>query len=137
MGYEIPPIPVIDIEADNEREARRRVLQDASQYGIVSEDGFAAFLAESQFELDFAESSFRMPDMKWEKFFDSHAPEIATPETKNEKRSASEDVKQIVLKFDLETYKRFDEMCGVLSHKYGTTSITDTLIKTLETDFHS
>lgn len=137
MGYSVPPIPVIDIEADDEREARRRVLQDASQYGTVNEDGFAEFLAESKFELDFAESSFRLPDMKWDKFFDSNAPEIALPEDKKEQRSASEGVKQVVLKFDADTYSKFDQMCVSLSHKYGTTSTTDTIIKSLETDFNS
>lgn len=135
-GYHIPPIPVIDIEADNLREAKRRVLQDASQYGIVNEEGFAEFLNDAQFDLDFAEKSFRMPDMKWDKFFDSNAPEIDGPE-EPKTRTASEGVKQVVLKLDLDTFARFEQMCTSLSHKYGTSSTTDTIIKSLETDFNS
>ena len=71
-GYEIPPIPVIDIEAKDEKEAKRRILQDASQYGTVNEDGFLEFLTENQFDLEFAKDSFRLPDINWDSFFDSN-----------------------------------------------------------------
>ena len=137
MGYTVPPIPVIDIHADNEREARRRVLQDASQYGVINEDGFLEFLNESEFDLDFAQSAFRLPDMKWDKFFDSNAPEIDPEPTEGKQRSASEDVKSVVLKFDLENYQRFEQFTNSLAHKYGTSSVTDTILKSLERDFHS
>lgn len=138
IEYTIPAVPVIDIQADSEREAKRRVLQDASSYGVVNEDGFLEFLSDSQFELDFAESSFRLPDIKWDRFFESNSPEVnPDSEAVSEQRSASEDVKQVVLKFDLENHARFVRFCEVLGHKYQVTSVTDTILKSLETDFNS
>lgn len=135
MGYDIPEIPVIDIEADSEREAKRRVLQDASQYGIVDQDGFLEFLSDSKFELDFAEGSFRLPDIKWESFFESNAPEI-DPNAKKE-RSSSDGVKQVVLKFDEETHRNFEQFCSSLSHKFDTRSVSDTVYRALEQQFKS
>jgi hypothetical protein len=134
LGYSVPAIPVVDIVADSEREAKRRVLQDASQYGVVNEDGFAEFLHASEFDLDFARDSFRLPDIKWDKFFEGNAVEVSGSE---KGRSASEEVKSVVLKFDSDTHEKFLKFVDVLAHKYDTKSVTDTVFKALESDFHS
>jgi hypothetical protein len=44
MGYTIPLIPVVYIEAQSREEAKELLLKCISKYGTVTEDGFADFL---------------------------------------------------------------------------------------------
>jgi DNA modification methylase len=73
LGYEIPPVPVIDIEANDEQEAKRRILQDASSYGTVNSDGLEEFLHNANFSLEFAADSFRLPDVNLDRLFEGSA----------------------------------------------------------------
>ena len=57
-GYEIPDIPIIHIEADNEKEAKEKLLQVSSQYGEFSEQGFADFLLSA--DLNISELDIRL-----------------------------------------------------------------------------
>jgi len=52
-GIEIPPIPVSFVEAKDKKEAKKKVLALASQFGEVSSDGLYEFLELS--EIDFKE----------------------------------------------------------------------------------
>lgn len=45
-GYSIPEIPVVELDADSETEARKLVLLINSRYGIISEEGFYDFAQE-------------------------------------------------------------------------------------------
>jgi hypothetical protein len=57
MGYSIPEIPVVYVEAKNEDEAKELLLKCISQYGKVIIDGFFSFT--EGLELDF--SDFEIP----------------------------------------------------------------------------
>jgi hypothetical protein len=53
-GYQIPDLPVIEIEAENEKEAKKLVLQASSQHGEVTRESFDLFIEDldlSQLEL--------------------------------------------------------------------------------------
>ncbi len=66
-SYQIPPIPVVVVQADDLKQAKRRVLQGTSQYGIMKDDGLYEFMQKS--EIDFSDiKSFRLPDIDTDKF---------------------------------------------------------------------
>ncbi len=58
MGYTIPLIPVVYIEAKTRAEAKELLLKCISKYGTVTEEGFAEFL---DFECDFID--FEIPEI--------------------------------------------------------------------------
>jgi hypothetical protein len=58
LDYEIPPIPVVFIQAQNREEAKEMLLKCISQYGIVTQEGFDEF---ADFTFDF--SDFGLPNI--------------------------------------------------------------------------
>jgi ribosomal protein S27AE len=67
-GYKIEPIQVIPVKAKSYEEAKRRVLQAASQYGEVIPQGLYEFLSESEIKFDDFKESFDFPTLNIEKF---------------------------------------------------------------------
>lgn len=67
-GYEIPPLPVVYIEAKTIKEAKRRVLQDVAQYGRVESQGIYEFMSEADLTFEDLNQSFRLPDINMEDF---------------------------------------------------------------------
>jgi hypothetical protein len=61
MGYTIPHIPVVFIEARNRDEAKELLLKCISQYGTVTQEGFAEF---ADFSFDFAD--FEIPSISFD-----------------------------------------------------------------------
>jgi hypothetical protein len=58
MGYTIPLIPVVFIEAKNKADAKELLLKCISKYGTVTEEGFAEFL---DFDCNFID--FEIPEI--------------------------------------------------------------------------
>ncbi len=58
MGYTIPQIPIVYIEAETRSEAKELLLKCISKYGTVTEEGFSEFL---DFECDFID--FEIPEI--------------------------------------------------------------------------
>jgi predicted 3-demethylubiquinone-9 3-methyltransferase (glyoxalase superfamily) len=61
MGYTIPNIPVVFIEARNRDEAKELLLKCISQFGTVTQEGFAEF---ADFSFDFAD--FEIPGISFD-----------------------------------------------------------------------
>jgi hypothetical protein len=62
-GFIIPLVPVVYILADSYKQAKRRILQDASQYGTVERQGLYELMSDIQMDPgDFA-SSFKLPEL--------------------------------------------------------------------------
>lgn len=57
-GYNIDSITVIPVMAENYTEAKRRVLQGASQYGEFSEANLKSYIRENNFSLEDINASF-------------------------------------------------------------------------------
>lgn len=135
MGWTIPALPVNWVEAENFKEAKRRVLQDAAQYGKINEDGLYEFMISNEIDAEDLMKSFVLPEVKLprfvENFFEDGDNDDA-PEATEKQRSASDDVKQIVLKYDTATAGRVEGFCEVLAHQYGTKSMSDTIFRALE-----
>lgn len=50
-GYEIPDIPVVYIQAKDEKEAKEKLLHITSQYGEFAQQGFADFILEAGLDI--------------------------------------------------------------------------------------
>src|SRR4030095_14512527 len=68
-GWKIPPVPVVYVDAKNEKEAKEKILLLSSQYGKYSMDSVYGFMSAGG--LDFAElNMLDMPQLDWGKFGD-------------------------------------------------------------------
>lgn len=63
-GYEIPPIPVNLVEADDLKQAKRKVLALTSQFGEMSEDGLIDFCEKNSFDVSEIIKDFRFPEIQ-------------------------------------------------------------------------
>lgn len=73
-GIVVPPIPYVVIQAKSEHEAKRRVLQDVSQYGKVTGQGLYDFMKESQIRINDLAASFVIPEIDIADFSDAFFP---------------------------------------------------------------
>lgn len=66
-GWFIPPIPVAIVEADDEDEARKKVLTLASQFGDFNQDHLLEFVAKAKLDTDWIKNNARLAagDFKW------------------------------------------------------------------------
>lgn len=78
-GWSIDPIPVIEIEADNEREAKRLVLLISSRYGHVTDEGLYEFIMTSEFNFDELKEEVDLPEIDFDKFEKSYFEEKEDP----------------------------------------------------------
>ena len=109
-GYEIPLVPVTDIMADDMSAAKRRVLQDASQYGEIDRQGLYQFMIDSDIDMGDLAASFRLPDLNIpsfgaEFFMDDVTGKIDGVETPEKK--AAEGVKE----YGEEEFSEFKHEC--------------------------
>lgn len=72
-GYEIPPAPVVYVEAKDEKEARHKLLTIVSQYGIVQNKGFSEWTEGLDLQEVFAE--VRIPEVNLSTI-DAEKPEM-------------------------------------------------------------
>lgn len=59
-GWFIPPIPVAMVQADDEQEARRKVLTLASQFGDFNADNLAQFIAKAELDHDWIRGNAKL-----------------------------------------------------------------------------
>lgn len=62
-GFSCAPIPCSIVEANDIKEAKRRVLQGTSQYGRMTEDGLYEFANNAELSLKELTDNFRLPDV--------------------------------------------------------------------------
>lgn len=62
-GYQIPPIPVDFIEAKDKKEAFKKLLAIASQYGTFNKQGLYDYMQESSILLDDLKDNFIFPEV--------------------------------------------------------------------------
>lgn len=62
-GFSCPPLPCVSVQAKDEKEAKRRVLQGTAQYGKMSEEGLHEFMVGADLEFADLNNSFRLPDI--------------------------------------------------------------------------
>lgn len=67
-GVKVPPIPYVKIQAADLKQAKRRVLQDVSQYGKIQGQGLFDFMTDAGFKFDDIYTSFDLPDFDMSRF---------------------------------------------------------------------
>lgn len=78
-GFFIPRLPIVEIEANDVKEAKKKVLALTSQYGEITSQGLYEFMAEADLQMPEVEDSFRFPEVDFESFksnFFAEAPSI-------------------------------------------------------------
>lgn len=154
-GYEIPSIPVVSIKADSYQGAKRRIMQDAAQYGKINGQGLHDFIIDAGFNIEDFASSFSLPEVSISKFMDEffkekehlaeqepvisdREPQITTPEEVSPKTSgdhystpapAVSNVKMVQLFFTEATQPEFVQKVTELQEKYGQDNLTDTVME--------
>jgi hypothetical protein len=73
-GYTVPPLPVAYVEAENEKDAYKAILQFSSSYGTMTEKGLSEFLGLSGIETSSLSDDFTLPEIDITYFIDSSAP---------------------------------------------------------------
>lgn len=63
MGWIIPPLPYVWVDADTKQEALKRVLQVSSQYGRMTADSLRPFLDEAGVQVEEYQERFRLPEV--------------------------------------------------------------------------
>lgn len=74
-GYEIPPLPVVWIEAANKKEAAKKLLAATSQYGEVTYSGLDEFIKTYDLEVAKLDTSFQFPEINIKRFEQTFYPE--------------------------------------------------------------
>ncbi len=67
-GYKVPNIPVADVKADSFKDAKKKLMAAASQFGDVDKQGLYEFLADNEWEMDFLDENFKLPEVDLDDF---------------------------------------------------------------------
>lgn len=77
-GYEIPPLPVIWVSAKDRKEAVRKLLAAASQYGQVTPDGLHELITHFKLDIEELRMDMSFPEIKMDSFIEAYWPEEKT-----------------------------------------------------------
>lgn len=142
-GYDCPPLPIIQVEADDYLQAKKKVLALTSQYGKVEKQGLYEFIHDAGIEPEDLVANFRLPEIDMGKFMDEFindsedlldvgSIEANSVEATEGGRVHSAGVKMVQLFFDAEDHKEFDRMIERLKETYSTDNVTDTVLKAVK-----
>jgi len=67
-GFDIPDLPVADVIASNFKEAKKKLMAAASQFGDIDKQGLYEFMNENDLEFDFLEENFKLPEISFDQF---------------------------------------------------------------------
>lgn len=93
-GFQIPPLPVVWIEAANEKEAARKVLAATSQYGEVTPDGLHDFMGKFDIDITSMVGAFKFPEVNLEKFQLTYFPEPKTVSFEVTPKTPGDDIEE-------------------------------------------
>lgn len=132
-GFVIPALPMVTVEAKNIKEAKRRVLQDVSQFGTITPRGLYDFMLDADISMDDLEDSFKMPDMNMFQFKGEFFPEtplnpMSPPTQDSTMTTAVNDAARAYdeanlptdPEIDLSKFENFDHECPRCKFKFNT-----------------
>lgn len=128
-GYEIPELPVIYINAENEADAKEKLLRINSRFGDITSDSLADFAKDLKFDFNdvdirvdealkvFEPVQFKKAEEKSEKGNDVYVPMFARAEVTEEQIKKNEE--QLEQKFAQTVEKRKESMVNVYCKHCG------------------
>lgn len=91
-GYEIPLIPVNYVHADNEKDAKERILGFRSQFGHVTQEGFEEFVQIAEIEVD--PDLVRIDNIEIDTGIEIEEEEVTEPDEEIDEEEVKEYVKE-------------------------------------------
>ena len=82
-GYSIGKIPIVEIDAENEKEAKRLILLASSRYGGVTDDGLYEFIMTSELDFNELKEEIDLPEIDFKQFeqcYFTDEPQDAEPQ---------------------------------------------------------
>ena len=99
-GWEVPPLPVVYIDADDEQHAKYLVLAAISQFGRVDMDELANFAGNADISLKTLFEDFRLPDVALPDLDGALAALAETDTPKDDEAPIKADVFLVTAEFD-------------------------------------
>ena len=66
-GWTIPPLPVVWIDALDEKEAKTKLLLAVGQYGKITDEGLFEFISQSSLDMELLKESVELPGIDFDK----------------------------------------------------------------------
>ena len=99
-GFQVGDIPVADVQASTFKEAKKKLLAAASQFGEVDQQGLYEFVVENDFEPDFLEENYSFPQVDLKHFTDGYFNE-----------GSNMDPDKGSKEYDEKDFDKFDTIC--------------------------
>jgi DNA modification methylase len=109
-GYNIEALPVVDIEAKNEKDAKHKLLLFNSHYGKITDDGLYEFTESAGLKLDDWKDEIEYSDIDMDYFQDNYYNDLNL-NTENDDE-IPDDVVPITKKGDLYELGKHRVLCG-------------------------
>lgn len=99
-GYRIPYLPYCIIEAEDEEEARRKLLAITSQFGKITEEGIASFVNQSTISLEELRDGYELGPVDFDRVHAllEHSPGREVPVDEHVRTVGKEDSKEKIQK---------------------------------------
>lgn len=143
-GYFVPPVPVVQVMADNYEEAKKSVLIQAARYGKITQESLADYAIDSSVDLEFIQeyvrlSDVRVSDLGLEQVGTGNFVESILQESKPEFQNFIEDrfngdptAKFVKMAFGLDEYKEFEIMSNETMAELGIENVKDLFMHLLK-----
>lgn len=135
-GYLIPKIPVVEISAKNEKDAREKLLLTTSQFGHIQKSGLHEFLVLSEISPEIFVEKFDFQSVDSDKFVEQFyypkqeiKPLAPTADLKSIGGNAT---KTLAVHFTEEQHQEVLRMLGELQRFYETENAAETIFAALK-----
>jgi hypothetical protein len=136
-GYSIKIIPVNYIEANDLKQAKRKILALASNYGKMDKQGFYEFLNDTDITAEELASDFNFNDLNMTEFLEeffiddplTNALADLPPQVEGEMRHASSNVRQVQLFYDEPSHFEFMEKIEAVAKEREKENISDAVLE--------
>lgn len=103
-GFDVPLVPIVSVHADSYEQAKRRILQDVSQYGDIDRQGLYEFMGEAAIGPGDLAESFDLPDLDLVSFNSEFFFDDVQPGFDSDAPSGAKELSQ-------ESFQKFDHKC--------------------------
>lgn len=138
--YYCHEIPVVLVEAENYKAAKRKVLAAASQYGKTEETGLLEFMQDMDLTPEELSSRFDFADLDILNFIESNFEEFKEVKDDSQGTTIGEEnsqnmnvsgVRMVQLFLNEDNFAEFTSIVNKLALKFQTANLTETILRTI------